>query len=180
MTSNIPADEEPRSWLVLIVCPAPDCPHSGEPVLKRRGQIYCSQKCHGRDRRAERGNHWKTKVGYSAQHKQVNHARGQPSLCEHCGTTEAARYEWAYNHTGDRNDVMAYVRLCKQCHADFDTDSQLYGNALYNSRLTEEIVREIRKRYAAGETYASLARELHVNKSTVQLAGNGKSWKWVK
>jgi DNA invertase Pin-like site-specific DNA recombinase len=75
---------------------------------------------------------------------------------------------------------MAYVRLCKQCHADFDTDAQLHGNALHNARLTEELVREIRKRYAAGETYASLAEELHIHRTTVQYAGSGKTWKWVK
>jgi hypothetical protein len=64
----------------------------------------------------------------------------------------------------------------------FDTDAQLRGSALHNARLTEEIVRECRERYdpESGVTCVSLSEEFHVHKTTMQLAINGKTWKWVK
>ena len=56
---------------------------------------------------------------YAALHLRVSVARGKPSLCMRCGTTEAARFEWA-NLTGDYANVEDYVRLCGSCHRRMD------------------------------------------------------------
>ncbi|TAJ21837.1 MAG: hypothetical protein EPO65_00625 [Dehalococcoidia bacterium] len=66
-------------------------------------------------------------VGYGAAHHRVRVALGTPSRCEHCGTTSAARYEWAYTGPGHDSgqkpysvDPADYVRLCTTCHFKFD------------------------------------------------------------
>lgn len=45
--------------------------------------------------------------------------------------------------------------------------------------LTEHIVREVRRRVAAGESQASLAREFGVHRHTIGSAVHGKSWKHI-
>ena len=65
-------------------------------------------------------------IGYRGQHLRVERARGKPSLCEHCLTTDpAAHYQWAFNNVGDRDNVEDYIRLCGHCHygwLDIDTE----------------------------------------------------------
>lgn len=56
---------------------------------------------------------------YNALHVRVLNARGRPSECEECGTTEALRYEWA-NVSGHYEDIYDYRRLCSRCHQIFD------------------------------------------------------------
>lgn len=73
-----------------------------------------------RDQRGEKNASWKgDSAGYSALHLRVAARRGKPSLCEHCGTTEAKRFEWA-NLTGNYADVNDYARLCGSCHRRMD------------------------------------------------------------
>lgn len=55
------------------------------------------------------------KSNYSKGHKLVKEVRGTPSLCEHCGKTTAARFEWA-SLTYDYMNPDDYVRLCSPCH----------------------------------------------------------------
>jgi hypothetical protein len=58
---------------------------------------------------------------YFTQHKRVTKDRGQPQRCEHCGTSDPdLRYDWAFNHEGDRQNVADYIRLCRSCHWKFD------------------------------------------------------------
>lgn len=62
---------------------------------------------------------------YSAVHKRLRKDRGTPSLCEHCGTTTARKFEWAYTGPGHENgaysaDLSQYIRLCTSCHLTFD------------------------------------------------------------
>ena len=56
---------------------------------------------------------------YAALHLRVQSLRGTPSLCAHCGTTSAKRFEWA-SLTGKYEDVDDYVRLCVSCHHKMD------------------------------------------------------------
>ena len=74
-------------------------------------------------KRAQSGsaNHaWKgDSAKYAALHLRVQSLRGTPSLCEHCGSTTAKRFEWA-NLTGKYEDVADYVRLCVSCHHKMD------------------------------------------------------------
>lgn len=73
-----------------------------------------------RDQRGPRNSSWKgDDAGYSALHLRVATERGTPSLCEHCGTTNSKRFEWA-NLTGNYTDVFDYGRLCSSCHHKMD------------------------------------------------------------
>jgi len=59
-------------------------------------------------------------VGYGALHAWVTRHKGKPSLCEHCGTTHAKRFEWA-NIDGKYNrNLDDFIRLCKKCHNTYD------------------------------------------------------------
>lgn len=74
---------------------------------------------------------WKgDNVGYSGVHHWMTRHHGKPKLCEHCGTTEAKRYEWA-NISGQykrrRDD---FLRLCKKCHNDYDGVNAWQNKAL--------------------------------------------------
>lgn len=53
------------------------------------------------------------------------------------------------------------------------------GTSHGQARLTEELVRDIRRRYAAGEPYRKLAAELGIGESTVYHVVNRTSWAWL-
>jgi hypothetical protein len=64
-------------------------------------------------------------LSYGAVHKRLSKDRGRPSLCEHCGTTTAKKFEWAYAGEGHERgaygqDLNDYIRLCTKCHVIFD------------------------------------------------------------
>ena len=64
-------------------------------------------------------------LSYSAVHKRLRRDRGCPSLCEHCGTTCAKKFVWAYTGPGHEKgaysaDLSLYIRLCDSCHRRFD------------------------------------------------------------
>jgi hypothetical protein len=53
------------------------------------------------------------------------------------------------------------------------------GEALPQAKLTAAIVAECRRRYAAGEAQAAMAREFGVSVSSMNLAIRGKTWRSV-
>lgn len=53
------------------------------------------------------------------------------------------------------------------------------GSTHYAAKLTEDSVREIRRRWAAGETQADLAREFGIKQGTISNVVRGYSWKHV-
>ena len=53
------------------------------------------------------------------------------------------------------------------------------GEAHWNAKKTPDIVRDIRRRAAAGETKAAIARALAIPRSNVSLIVAGKSWAHV-
>ena len=66
-------------------------------------------------------------LSYTAVHKRLRRDRGTPRLCEHCGTTTAKKFEWAYAGPGHESsraaystDLTDYIRLCTSCHIAFD------------------------------------------------------------
>ena len=80
-----------------------------------------------RDQRGHRNAMWRGgSAGYQAMHLRVAEARGTPSKCEHCGTTDAKRFEWA-NLSGRYDDVNDYVRLCVSCHHKMDGHARNLG-----------------------------------------------------
>ena len=76
--------------------------------------------------RNERHCNWKGEsVGYHALHAWVIRHRGSPSICEHCGTTTAKRFEWANrDHEYNRN-LDDFIRLCTSCHRRYDYENGL-------------------------------------------------------
>ena len=73
-----------------------------------------------RDQRGPRNTNWKgDKARYAAMHLRVASVRGQPSKCEHCGTTHAKKFEWA-SLNKRYEDVNDYIRLCGSCHSKMD------------------------------------------------------------
>jgi hypothetical protein len=86
--------------------------------------IYRTKILKAREGKAPRGKEhssWKgDEVSYSGAHRRVWRYRGQPQLCEQCGTTDQERrYEWA-NVTGHLGDPGDYIRLCQSCHLILD------------------------------------------------------------
>jgi hypothetical protein len=53
------------------------------------------------------------------------------------------------------------------------------GAGHHSAKLTDEIVREMRRRHSAGESAASLAREFGITPSTAQDAIRGVTWRHV-
>jgi NUMOD3 motif len=71
--------------------------------------------------RGERASRWKgDEVGYGGIHIWMRHTFGQPRECDHCGTTEAKRYEWANLSKEYKRDRADWLRLCNQCHQKYD------------------------------------------------------------
>ena len=59
-------------------------------------------------------------AGYSANHKRVVAARGEPKECSKCGLKDPSRtYHWA-NLTGHYSDAKDYARMCVPCHRKYD------------------------------------------------------------
>ncbi|MEU1596153.1 hypothetical protein ABZ468_25670 [Streptomyces sp. NPDC005708] len=85
-----------------------------------RTQGITARRAVPRDQRGAANNNWRTQTAnYYTLHGRVSAARGTPSLCSVCGTTEASHYEWA-NLTGAYDDVDDYARMCVPCHRRFD------------------------------------------------------------
>lgn len=83
-----------------------------------------SKKLKGKKRPERSGkNHfaWKgDEVGYFALHVWVVRNLGRPSGCEHCGTTEKRKYEWANRSHEYKRDLTDWIRLCVPCHKAYD------------------------------------------------------------
>jgi hypothetical protein len=70
-------------------------------------------------------------LSYTAVRKRLRKERGTPSRCEHCGTTTAKKFEWAFASDGHGNggfpfstDLTDYIRLCTSCHVRFDQEGR--------------------------------------------------------
>lgn len=58
--------------------------------------------------------------------------------------------------------------------------TQALGDKMPHARLSEEIVRDSRRRYGAGEKAVRLAVEAGVSETTMGRALSGKTWQWVR
>lgn len=96
--------------------------------MKRAG--IAARVASKRDQRGEKNSTWKGEnVTYKPAHSRVYAARGRPSHCEHCGTTNSeTRYEWA-NVSGKYHDPADYLRLCVKCHRRWDAQRRKEGKA---------------------------------------------------
>ena len=74
-------------------------------------------------KRGEKNGNWRGEgIKYSAGHKRVVKARGNPQGCEKCGRNDSGgHYQWAsINH--QYHDPNDYVRLCCKCHNNWDKE----------------------------------------------------------
>ena len=70
----------------------------------------------------------KEKVKYVTQHERVAVARGKPTKCEHCGTTNPTkRYEWSCKDHKNYDDIDNFQRLCSGCHFKYDIKKGLHS-----------------------------------------------------
>lgn len=103
-----------------------------------------------------------------------------------CETFNGARPEGkplALHCDGDKSNNRA-ANLRWGDDADNAADREAHGRTTkgerqHSARLTAKTVSAIRKRVAAGESMASLAREIGVNKSSVQAVVHRRSWKHI-
>lgn len=82
-------------------------------------------------------------LSYSAVHKRLRKDRGTPSRCEHCGTTAAKKFEWAFTGPGHTRgawsaDLSQYIRLCTSCHIRFDHGEEVMPHANLQTNLCEQ------------------------------------------
>jgi hypothetical protein len=71
---------------------------------------------------AESPNYKGENAGYFAKHKWVTLWKGQPSLCEMCGTIKAKKFEWANIDHKYRRVLEDYIRMCTSCHLHYDNE----------------------------------------------------------
>lgn len=157
------------------------CKECGERALARvGGKGYCSRQCAAKGRSGPASTLWRgDNANYFSLHTRVYRARGKASHCERCGATDQRlRYEWA-NLTGHYEDIWDYEQMCKNCHAAYDAPSQPRGTDVSWAKLTEDTVREARRRHAAGESATSMAAEFGVSHVALVKAIKGKTWKHV-
>lgn len=64
---------------------------------------------------------WKgDRVGYTGMHQWIRRKLGVPKECEHCGSKNKKKYEWANIDHRYRRNVKDYRRLCTKCHRNYD------------------------------------------------------------
>ena len=170
----LPGDKSPREWITCKAC--------GKRALVRvGGQGYCSKECASRHRTGTDHPLWRgDDASYFSLHNRVYRARGNADHCERCGATgsERKRYEWA-NLTGHYEDIWDYERMCPPCHAAYDAPLKARGTRVQCAKLTEDLVREARRRQAAGESCTSMADEFGVSHVALVKAVSGRTWKHV-
>lgn len=95
-----------------FVCP--NCGKINSFLISQVKKGFCDKKCFDEFQTTDEP---KT---YGGIHNWVKRKFGTPSKCEHCGTDESKKFEWA-NVSGRymlvRND---WARLCCKCHRRYD------------------------------------------------------------
>jgi hypothetical protein len=163
------------------------CTECGRVTFVRQTQPCCSVACGAvlakRSRRVYSGENnpkWRGgDVKYLARHVRVRTARGSASeyACDNC---ESPAKEWAHIHDTDPFDVANYTPLCVRCHRNYDLPMALRGEQHPRSKLTADIVREIRAQYAVGaKTQCQLATDFGVIQATISKIVARKIWKEV-
>lgn len=169
------------------------CPGCDGTFRLRSDQTHCSTACalkakprSGPVRSGEDNHNWRGEdVGYHGMHIRVRKQRGKADHCERCGASDPAlNYDWASLVDNPRS-VDDFAPMCRSCHRKFDAERDRQrpgwqGPRNGRRKLTADIVREARRRSAAGVTFEDLAAEYGVHKETMRRVLSGVTWTWVK
>lgn len=72
---------------------------------------------------------WKgDKVSYGGLHTWVKTWKGEPKICQVCGTVKAKKYEWANIDHKYRRVLEDFIRMCTKCHRKYDIEHNNYAN----------------------------------------------------
>ena len=98
-------------------------------------------------------------------------------VCHHCDNPSCVNPAHLFVGTQSDNmrDGYSKGRMLSQNHPE----RMARGARQWCAKLTPEIVREIRRRRAAGETIAALAREYGVGRRTLQDVVHRRTWTWL-
>ena len=176
---NGPGKGKPHMWRV--------CEECGELKLIANQSKLCSRACgarrqhrEGRSRQLSGTDHyaWKgDEAGYQALHHRILAARGKADHCEWREQTgcKSRKYEWAHIHGTGAGNPENYISLCKTCHASYD---EQIGSGHANAKVTDEQVRAIRERYAAGGiSQQALGALFGVHQGTISKIVLGKTYR---
>ena len=66
-------------------------------------------------------------AGYRAKHTWIQGKRGQPTICEHCGTAglKGHQIHWANVSGKYKREFDDWLRLCAKCHKIYDLHENL-------------------------------------------------------
>ena len=92
----------------------PNCSKVNSLLISQTKKGFCNKQCFD-----EYQTHDIPKT-YTTIHAHIRRTYGTPSECEHCGTTESKKFEWA-NISGDYTlERKDWARLCVTCHRRYD------------------------------------------------------------
>ena len=83
---------------------------------------------------------------------------------------------WSWSEYRTATELARCVAKCYDCHLLKSGNEKLKGSAASWSKATEDQVRSIRSRYAAGTPQKQLAAEYGLHKSTISDMIRRKSW----
>lgn len=92
------------------------------------------------------------------------------SICHHCDNPACCNP--AHLYAGTQTDNMRDM-------IERDRRDHAHGSRIPHAALTDDLVREIRRRFRAGERIASIVRDMPASFTTVSAAAHGKSWTHV-
>lgn len=104
------------------------CNQCGNQTSPVKGVELC-QPCEVKRRKGEKHPMWKgALVSYRSLHKWVERELGKPTSCESCSKFgEGHNMHWA-NISGEyKREVSDWMRLCPQCHKDFDLQKSTFN-----------------------------------------------------
>ncbi|MFE7624277.1 HNH endonuclease [Streptomyces sp. NPDC057509] len=84
------------------------------------------------------------------------------------------------NKLNNRVDNLAWVTAKVNAQHREQHGTTARGERFWSARLTSDKVRELRRRYAAGESAQSMAVEFGVSRHSAWKAATGRSWQHVK
>lgn len=98
-------------------------------------------------------------------------------VCHSCDNPNCVNpaHLWLGTNRDNMRDAAAKKRLPNQKNSD-----HIKGEGHGNAKMTDDLVREIRRRRANGEGARSIAKSIGMSPTPVFQATNGKAWKHVK